>query len=452
MIRKYNLFLDKWLSQSSRKPLVLRGARQIGKTYLVENWARSRFSSYVRVDLERERGLHSLFDSSDPFKILQEIFLIKKQRLVEKESFLFLDEIQACPKALAVLRYFYELMPEFPVVAAGSLLDFTLREFEYSMPVGRIEYFHMGPLTFEEFLEAVEGKEWADYYRQISVDNPPSEAMDKRFKEALRNYYFVGGMPEAVQAFSQKAGFIDVQRIQNSILDTMQDDFAKYAPRRQQDLMRRCLGYAAQHAGRKVKYTNISPEDRAAEVKAALMNLARSSVIHLVFHSSGNAIPLGAEKNERRFKLLFLDIGLMNRFCDFPLADLSDLITANEGMLAEQFVGQELLSSGFPFESPQLYHWRREEKNANAEVDYLIQLSQEVVPVEVKAGTGRAMLSLKQFLKEKKSSIAIRLYAGPIAQHVISIPTKESEKKVRTLSLPLYLASRIKEPLFNQVK
>jgi len=443
LVRHATKYLDEWRRRPGRKPLVLRGARQVGKTHLVTNWGRSIFSSIVTVDLEREHELHAVFDQSDPRKLLQELAILKGERLVPGESLLFLDEIQACPKALAALRHFHELMPELDVIAAGSLLDFAVRDFPYSMPVGRVEYLFLYPLAFEEFVRATEGDALADVLQRYHVGDQIGEAIGRRLEDALRHYVFVGGMPEAVQAYANHAPLLDVQRIQASIVGTVEDDFAKYGSRAQQEILRKSYRYVARNVGRKIKYVNVSSGRRAAEVRAAFDLLAESRTVHLVFHSSANGVPLGAEVNEKRFKSIFLDCGLANHVCGLPLMPAHGVLSVNEGSLAEQFVGQELRSSGLPFEDTRLFYWHREAPHANAEVDYVISAGAEALPVEVKSGAGGTLRSVFQFLHEKRREKAIRLYLGQAGVETLRVPG-DASSTVRVLSLPLYLAGHVR--------
>ncbi len=233
----------------------------MGKTYLVEHWGAEQFESVMTVDLERERELHSLFSLSDPKRVLTELGVLKGRSVMPGKTLLFLDEIQACPPALALLRYFHELLPELHVIAAGSLLDFALREFEYSMPVGRIEFLHLHPMSFEEFVAATEGEALATYLKTWSLAQPPSEAVALRFLEAVRRYCFVGGMPEAVRAYAARKDLLEVQRIQTALVETVQADFAKYGDRRLHELMRKTYRHIAQNVGRKIKFVNISREN-----------------------------------------------------------------------------------------------------------------------------------------------------------------------------------------------
>jgi hypothetical protein len=397
------------------------------------------------VDLERERDLHPLFSQSDPKHWLEELALLKGRALVPGRSLLFLDEVQACPKALAQLRYLYESVPDLHVIAAGSLLDFALREFEYSMPVGRIEFLNLHPMSFEEFLEATEGSALVEYLGRVTAAQPAGEAVERKLRECLRRYFFVGGMPEAVRAYSLRGDLIEVRRIQTALVETMQADFAKYGPGRLHELMRKTYRPIAQNVGRKIKFVNISREERAADVRRALELLVLSRVANLVVHSSGNGVPLGAESDDRHFKALFLDIGLVNRICGLDLADAEDLITVHEGALAEQFVGQQLLSSAPAFEEPQLFYWIREARNASAEVDFLVSKSGTILPVEVKAGKTGTLRSALQFLKEKHRRLAVRFYNGPLTIEEINLPNGEGEgaATAKLLSLPLYLGGQL---------
>ena len=434
--------MSEWRGRPGRKPLVLRGARQVGKTYLVETWGARHFKSVLKVDLERERDLHGLFSQPDPKRLLEELTLLKGQAVTAGQTLLFLDEIQACPQALATLRYFFELMPGLHVIAAGSSLDFALREFTHSMPVGRIEFLHLHPMSFEEFLEAVEGAALAEYLGKLSLGQPVSEAMERKFLEALRRYFFIGGMPEAVRVYVERKDLLEVQRVQTALVQTVQDDFAKYGPRRLQDLMRQTYRHVAENVGRKLKFVNVSREERSADVRRALDWLTHSRVVHLVYHTSANGLPLGAERDERHFKALFLDVGLVNRMCGLDLVGAEELIAVNEGALAEQFVGQQLLCAAPAFEDPQLFYWGREARNANAEVDFVISRHQDILPVEVKAGKTGTLRSLFQFLLEKKRGRAVRFHLRPPVLEDVKLPGDE-RRMVQLLSLPLYLAGQM---------
>lgn len=447
--------LTAWKNRAGRKPLIVRGARQVGKSYLVETFGKNCFPNVLTVNLEQKEELHSLFDRMDAKRITQELSLYFNQPVIPGRTLLFLDEIQACPKAIACLRYFHEEMPDLHVIAAGTLLDFSLREFKHSVPVGRIEYLHLAPLAFQEFLMAVGEDSLADHLDRYHVGDEIGDAVSVKLRDLLRLYFFVGGMPSAVSTYAEQRDLLEVQRILASIATTLQDDFAKYGTRAQQRNMRQVLRYIPRNIGRKVRYVNINREARAEELRTALELLELSRIVTLVRHSSGNGIPLGAEVAESHFKPLLLDIGLCNNLCGLSLPDAAALLTVLEGGLAEQFVGQELRCLGRTFKEHPLFYWHREEKNANAEVDYLWAYESNVIPLEVRAGASGSLKSLQVFLAEKKRDFAVRLNMdrASLGTFTVAMGGKGGARNVSytLLSLPLYLAGQLDRLLQEQL-
>ncbi len=443
-------YLIDWKVRRDRKPLILRGARQTGKTYLVEKFAQAHFDNILKVDFEFDVDAKSIFQSRDPKIITSELSLYFDIEIKANHTLLFLDEIQACPEAIVALRYFYEKMPELHIVAAGSLLDFTLREFKYSMPVGRIEFLYLNPMTFLEFLFSLNPNLF-EYITNWTINEKINDAIHKKLTDILRTYFFIGGMPEAVASYVKERDFVSVQRIQNSILTTMQNDFAKYASRSKQDILRKVMHYVPRNIGKKIKYVNIDRNLRSGVLKEAFELLAMSKVVHLVQKSSGNGVPLDAEVSPHVFKPLFLDIGLANQICGLKLINTEELITVYEGGLAEQFVGQELLNLGHQFEENRLYYWSREEKNANAEIDYLLSYQNTVIPVEVKAGKTGSLKSLHLFLYDKRLRQGLRLNMGQpsIGQFTTKVRLKKKADSCEftLLSLPLYMVSQVERLL-----
>lgn len=439
--------LAAWKDRSDRMPLIVRGARQVGKTYLVEAFGRQCFESVLTVNLEQKDDLHTLFSRFEARRIVQELSLYFNQPVVPGRALLFLDEVQACPKAIACLRYFHEEMPDLHVVAAGSLLDVALREFKHSVPVGRLEYLHLNPLTFQEFLLALGEATLAKHLGNYHLGDEISGAVDARLRDLLRTYYFVGGMPAAVAKYAEGRDLLEVQRRQAALITTLQDDFAKYGTRAQQRNMRQVLRYIPRNLGRKVQYTNITREERSAALRTALELLELSRIATLVRHTSANGIPLGAEVSESHFKPLLLDIGLCNNLCGLSLPKATALLTVLEGGLAEQFVGQELRSVGPAFEESSLYYWHREAKNASAEVDYLWAHQDRVVPVEVRAGSTGSLKSLQVFLAEKDRDLAVRLNLDKpsLGSFTATVGGRDGARTITytLLSLPLYLASEL---------
>ncbi len=447
MKRQLENDLVAWKGRVDRKPLIVRGARQVGKTFLVETFGRRFFESILTVNLEQKEALHRLFEGMNPQRIVQELGLYFNQSVVPGKTLLFLDEVQACPKAIACLRYFREELPDLHVIAAGSLLDFALREFKHSMPVGRIEYLYLYPLTFCEFLSALGEDRLVMWLENYHVGDLFSDTAHARLREFLRLYYFIGGMPEAVAAYRARRDLVEVQRVLTSIITTLQDDFAKYGTRAQQRNMRRVLRHIPLSIGRKVRYVNIDRETRAGDLRNALELLELAGFVSLVRHSSANGVPLGAEASNDRFKALLVDIALCGNLCGLSLPDDSELLTVQEGSLAEQLVGQELRAVGPCYAERPLFYWHREAKNANAEVDYLWTYDGIVIPVEVRSGTSGSLKSTHVFLAEKARRFAVRFNMDhpSIGDFSVNLGSKAETKSVSftLLSLPLYLAGQL---------
>lgn len=445
-------YLREWMSRKGRKPLIIRGARQTGKTYLVEKFAQMNFEHFVKVDFEFDIEAKDIFENRDPQLISNELSLFFGCDIRPGKTLLFLDEIQACPKAILSLRYFYEKMPELHLISAGSLLDFALRDFQYSMPVGRIEFFYLFPLTFHEFLLAVNPRLY-DFISNWNLDVQIPESIHKKLVELLRNFFFTGGMPEAVASWVDEKNFVEVQRIQSALLATMQNDFAKYGSRIKHDILQKTFFFVPRNIGKKVKYVHVDRGIRSQALKDAFRLLEMSRIIHLVYKTDANGVPLEAEKKTNVFKTIFLDIGLVNRICGLKLIHPEELITVYEGGLAEQFAGQELFGSGSGFERPGLYYWMREEKNANAEVDYVLTHGARVVPVEVKSGKTGTLKSLHVFLYEKNLQYGVRLNmdlpsVGDL-QTQVRLKQRSDTLNYTLISLPLYLAGRLDSILEN---
>ena len=434
--------LHRWLAARRRKPLVLRGARQVGKTTLVRRFAAAVGMALCEVNLERHLYLDRVFESLDTGRILRELETLGGTRL--DGAVLFLDEVQSTPHALPALRYLYEDRPDLPVVAAGSLLEFILAEHGFSMPVGRIQYLHLGPLTFREFLAAVDPAA-VEPVDDLAPDRPPIEAAHRRLARRLREYLLVGGLPEAVLAYCESGSTVEVAAVHRSIASTYEDDFAKYARRTPLARLQRLFRLMPRAVGQPVTYRRLDPDARAADVGRAIDLLVKARVCHRVSHSHCSGLPLGADAGNRATKLLFMDVGLMNYLCGLDLTDieaLDDIRLVNEGSMAEQVVGQQLASLGGGDRPPELHYWLRHARRGNAEVDYVISHRGWIVPIEVKAGRSGSLKSLLQFVHEKRPPVAVRFDANPPSLQTVShaIRTAEGAEDVtaRILSLPLY--------------
>jgi uncharacterized protein len=446
--------LKSWAEQSTRKPLIIRGARQVGKSTLVRQLAESASFRLVELNFERNPELRQAFVSKDPAGILTTVQLLTRQSVVTGETLLFLDEIQAAPEALAALRYFHEEMPQLHVVAAGSLLEFTLAEAKFSMPVGRVEYMYLGPLQFEDFLNAMREPALASWLQKMSLAELRGalmvRAVHDRCMELLRQYWIVGGLPEAVASFAADRDFTAIGRVHQSILATYRDDFGKYSHGSLKNRVQLVFDRLPSLVGRRFKYSHVSREDRAAELATALQQLCMARVSYKVHHTSANGVPLGAEADERNFKVLFMDVGLMCSALHLSLLDLrrEDLSLVNDGAVAEQFIGQHLLYSCAWYETPNLYYWTREAKSAAAELDYVIAQGQQIVPVEVKAGKTGTLKSLHRFLLEKRRSFGLR-FNGDLPSLMSSSmqATQKARLEFELLSVPLYMVGQARRLL-----
>ncbi len=450
MYRKQLEFLETWLRNKNRKPVIIRGARQVGKSTLVELFAREQQKALRLVNLERHPALSSVFSTKDPQQIIQQLEFLPNMGRVGADSFLFLDEIQAVPEAIPALRYFYEDLPELPVVSAGSLLEFALTDHTFSMPVGRVQYLHMGPMTFSEFLLAVGEERLNDFITHYKLGQTVGEVVHQRLLELLRSYYYVGGMPEAVVVFAETRSYKSVSEVHNSIIETYRDDFPKYAGTRNLSRMLNVFNFAARNIGIKIKYSNISTRDQSITIKKDIELLAMARVISKVIHSHCSGLPLQADVEEKVYKLLFLDVGLMNAICGLDwrsISQMEEIKLVNQGAVAEQFIGQHLQAMLADSPNRELNYWLREGRSSNAELDFVIALGGDIIPIEVKSGATGSLKSLHQFMGSKPAPVAVRFDTQlPSVQQidtVINMNKQREQVKYQLISLPLYLVERL---------
>lgn len=439
--------LQKWFGKKRRKPLVVRGARQVGKSTLIRQFAAKHELALHEINLERHIHLDDVFKTLDIDVILKELEAICGVNIQKSGSLLFLDEIQATPHAIQALRYFYEDRPDIPVIAAGSLLEFTLSDHQYSMPVGRIEYYHLGPMTFKEFLSEIEPG-LVQYISKFDFETGIPVSAHRKLLKRQREYLFVGGMPEAVLAYGETGSLLDVSEVHASIVDTYQDDFSKYAKQKDLALLRTVFRFIPRSVGKKVKYSNISREHRSKNLKMCIELLTNARICHQVFHSNCSGIPLDADISSKTYKLIFMDVGLVNHMCGVDwimIQAMDERNLINEGAVAEQFIGQHLLHTDG--KAPRLCYWLRESKSANAEVDYVISRGNWILPIEVKAGKSGSLKSLQQFVLQKNTEFAIRFDLNePSIQnvsHTTRLKTENKSADYTFLSLPLYLVEEL---------
>ncbi len=399
-----------WKESIQHKPLLLRGARQVGKSSAVRELGKH-FKYFIEVNLERNITLQDLFGKDLNIQaICSQLSAIYKTPIIAGETLLFIDEIQVSQRAIASLRYFYEEMPNLHVIAAGSLLEFALNDLP-SFGVGRIHSLYMYPFSFDEFLLAQGNDGFIQLKQQADGEHPLSEVIHNELVKQLRSFYLVGGMPESVKAWVETNDYTKCAQVQQDILLTYQDDFKKYKTRILPEVLKKTLHSVAKQAGQKFVYAQVDSHLESRAVKQALSLLSLAGLIIPVTHTSANGLPLGAEANDKYQKYLFLDIGLMQKLLAIQPADIligNTLQFVNKGGLSEMFAGLELVKYS-SYELPaEMYYWLRVERNAMAEVDYLLTIAGQIIPIEVKAGTQGSMQSLRIFTSLKKPPYAIR--------------------------------------------
>jgi uncharacterized protein len=441
--------LKKWLTSTSRNPMVIRGARQVGKTWLVRELAHSCQRDLIEINFELSPEKKALFTENDPKKVLIALELSIGKQIDIHNTLLFLDEIQAFPMMLAKLRWFQELMPALAVVVAGSLLEFVIDDHDFSMPVGRISYFHLEPLSFDEFLYA-KNQPMLNFLHHYAWDDIPP-VIHEQALAYLQEYIVVGGLPAAVTCWLQQASLVAVQNLHHDLLTTYRDDFMRYKGKYDIQFFEAMLNYIPKNVGNKVVYSHISEEAQVASLKKILMLITQARVIHQIRASAGNGVPLAAEINDKYKKAISLDVGLMNNILGINLQDfksVTDIDFINKGAIAEQLVGQLLRTIEPYYVEPALYYWQRNTPGANAEIDYLIQHHSTVIPIEVKAGTKGSMQSLHLFMKLKKLATAVRVSSNMPSKMIVN--TKDSSGdtiKYELLSIPLYMIGQLKRLL-----
>ena len=418
--------LTDWVKMKRRKPLLLRGARQVGKTWLVDKLANENFESFLKIDFEEKQELIALFEGDlNPQRICSDLELRTGIDIKPGKTILFFDEIQACPRAIMALRYFYEKMPDLHVIAAGSLLEFAFSEI--SFPVGRIQSMEVHPMNFSEFLLAL------NYTKAAEICNNQitgvSDSTHEFLLEQLRIYWLVGGMPECVKVYKDTTSLKQAADVQDEISETYRLDFNKYKPKTDKNCLNAVFSTIAASVGKQIKYTGLAVDFTIPTIKKAYESLLQARIAKKVKALSNIGTPLEVYASDKKFKNLFLDIGLMNRVMGIDYNEAlnhKNLLAIYRGQLAEQFVGQEFATQT----NNQLYYWARDAKNSNAEVDYLMMIDGTVYPVEVKDGPSGKLRSLHIYRDTYQPSWSVVFHAGKAG----------ALKNERIVFLPLYFA------------
>ena len=450
--RNIDVELLEWKDNPMRKPLLLRGARQVGKSSAVRHFGKE-FQFFAEVNFERHKTVKTFFQGDIDIRlIVQKIAIYINVPIEEGKTLLFLDEIQECPEAIMALRFFKEDYPGLHVIAAGSLLEFTLQKLP-TFGVGRIHTLFMYPMTFDEFLNANNENGLISMKRQADSQHPLDAAFHEKLIEYFRIYLLVGGMPEAVLAWIKTHNFNQCSHIQEDIILTYEDDFSKYKKRASPDLLRTTLHGICHQPGEKITFKQISADYRSSQIREAVRLLTLAGLVIPVIATSGNGIPLDAEANEKNMKILLLDSGLLLSVLQLEgnlaqhLVDLimtgspQDLV--NKGGLVEMVAGLELLRNKPCEQRQKMFYWEKS-GNSIAEIDYLDTFHLKVTPIEIKSGTQGGMKSLWQFMREKRLTEAIRCSFENFGEFTYTDPQADNAKRHITI-IPLYALENLRE-------
>lgn len=440
--------LLEWKDSPYRKPLLVRGARQIGKSRSIRHLG-EQFKYFIEVNFETRKEICAIFRQEYDVNVLCErIGMLFAIPVIPGETLIFLDEIQACPEALKSLWFFKENMPELHVIAAGSLLEFALQDMP-SYGVVRVSSIFMYPMSYKEFLWALGKDEWQKAIDKADSEHPLFDALHNDLVSTYRTFLMVGGMPASVRAWIETRNFRLCINELADIQQTYYDDFAKYSEKVSPQLLRNTLQSVIVQTGGKFVYSKVAGGYAIDDVKKALELLSKAGLIKAVRHSAANGLPLGAEVNEKFTKYIYLDSGLLLRIIDLDFGGAeqpTELILAgseenlvNKGYMAELSVGWELVKAADFRHKYELYYWKNPSKGSTSEVDYIIPKNLNILPIEVKSGTSGKMKSLRLFTEKKHLTEAIRTSLENFSQIYI-----HNDSLQLTISIiPIYAIGRL---------
>jgi len=428
--------LKEWASSPSKKPLVLKGARQVGKTFIVSEFGKNNFRKCHTFNFEENREIHKLFDKNlVPKRILEELSYVHQTPIDVQNDLVFFDEIQECPKALTSLKYFCEEMPLLSVISAGSLLGIKLSE--ESFPVGKTDFLHLTPMNFREFLVANEKHLLVDAYDGATLEKPVAEMAHEQLWQELLNYYVVGGMPQAVLTYianksDRLKAFDEARKVQKNLVDSFSKDFAKHSGKNNSihivsvfENIPMQLSPQVDASTKRYYFGHVIPGKRSfSQLQGPIEWLNTAGLVIKVPICNRAEIPLKAFCKNNLFKLFLFDIGLLGAMLNLPVKSILEQdYGLTKGYLAENFVAQEFLASGMS----EIYSWTEQ----NSEIEFLVYMDGAIVPVEVKSGLRTRAKSLQQFFVRYSPRMAIKLSA------------KAYSKSDRIINLPLYLAGKL---------
>jgi len=407
-----------WSKGKGRKPLLLRGARQVGKSSSVRKMA-EHFDYFIEINFEKNHKARDFFDGDfDVADICDRISVQFKRPVVPGKTILFFDEIQACPRAISALRFFYEDYPELHVVAAGSLLEFAWEKLP-SFGVGRIESMFMYPFSFQEFATACGEERLWEKVCEASPQKPLFHVFHDSCVALLKKFLVLGGMPAVVSEYVQNRNTLNAQKELSNLINFLKSDFSKYRERTPELRILAAFEAVVEQSGSKFNYAKAG-QYNIHQMKESIALLQKAGLVIPVVHTSASGLPLGAQVNPKKQKFILLDTGIFQRLLGLDISDIlsnHDFSLVNKGFIAEQMAGLELLKSSPVYEQSPLYYWHRESAGSTAEVDYVIQQGAKIIPVEVKSGTSGKMQSLNLFIREKQSEYGIRTSLENFAEY-----------------------------------
>jgi len=429
--------LEAWRDSSNRKPLIIRGARQVGKTTLVKEFARS-YKYTILLNLERSSDLDFFNQYTQVKALLESLFLINNISIGSiNETLLFIDEVQESPKAIQMLRYFYEDFPDLHVIAAGSLLEFVMKEVK-SFPVGRVQYLYLHPLNFREYLEAIDHQAALNQIDKIPYDSFAHKTLLNLFNQ----YAIIGGMPEVINHFIEKDSLTELPGVYESIWATYRNDVEKYASNEtERKVIKHLMSTAHLYVDKRIKFQNFGQSNyRSREVGEAFRTLNDAKVIRLIYPTTDVEIPVKPDLRKSP-RLQFLDTGLINNELGIQAEMLAftDLSRSHKGAIIPHLITQELIS--LTSSNNKMPHfWIRDKKQSSSEVDLVYAYQNKVIPVEIKSGKVGTLRSLHQFIDRSNHPYAMRIYAG---EYNVTETKTPGGTPYRLINIPYFLGTKI---------
>lgn len=399
--------LIKWKNSKQRKPLLLQGARQVGKTYLVNEFVKNEYENFVYLNFEQDPTLETLFAGTlKAESIIENISLYVGKKISSENTLIFFDEIQNVPQAITSLKYFYEQLPEYHIIAAGSLLGVTVGQHR-SFPVGKVNFLTLYPMSFFEYLEAFAEELLSEKIKSLNKIKPFAETIHEKLLQYFKKYLFLGGMPEVVQTYIDTKDISLSRKIQNEILEAYKRDFSKYTDKKNAikiSELWHSVPYQLAKENKKFKYKDVRKNARASTYEQTIEWLRKAGLINIAYNISVPKLPLSGYADLSKLKIYFLDVGLLGAMLNLSseiILKPTDLFKEYNGAFIENFIASELVVGG----EKDLFYWT---SKSDAEVDFIIQQKNKIFPLEVKSGTGRNIKSLRSYEEKYKPDLIIR--------------------------------------------